>query len=415
MELFKNKIIWSFGTKASAFVFFFLLNLYLARTLWVESFWLWSFFLSILTIYWTISHFWINGSVQKYVAQHNHTTDLLPIIKQWFILRCIVSMIASIVFILVFPILMYQLDKEVLIPLTILWAILICITTLGEYIKSLFIWLHNIKALFYITSLEHISRLILVVLGLTLFWWLYSIMMGYIWAFILSIKLWVYILWRIYSWAVSTTANDTRYYKQILSYSYPLLFISLWFIVFTEIDTFMLWAMRSESEVGIYAVAKQLIIILPNISIALSMSIMPLFAKLNTNNKEYLTGLFKKVLLYNNLIFTIIIIILLISADILIEFMYGEAYHEAANILRILCIYLYLMVNSVFYSSLLNYLWKAYKRAVFVAIGITLNIWLNLYLIPLYGATGAAIGTCVSFFPYFVLNIIEARKLLRSI
>jgi len=115
---------------------------------------------------------------------------------------------------------------------------------------------------------------------------------------------------------------EKSYYKDILSYSYPLLFISLGFIVFTEIDTFMLGILRSDAEVGIYSVAKQVVILLPHISIALAMSIMPAFAKLNSQNKTYLIALFKKTLFYNNIIYTGIIITLFVGAEIFIELIY---------------------------------------------------------------------------------------------
>ncbi|GAJ10623.1 unnamed protein product, partial [marine sediment metagenome] len=49
----KNKLyketFWSFGTKGVTFLLFFLLNVYLARTLRVERFGIWSFFFSIFT------------------------------------------------------------------------------------------------------------------------------------------------------------------------------------------------------------------------------------------------------------------------------------------------------------------------------------------------------------------------------
>lgn len=166
----------------------------------------------------------------------------------------------------------------------------------------------------------------------------------------------------------------------------------------------------SSSEVGIYAVAKQIILKLPHIALALSMGTMPIFAKLNEKNKEELKKKLIKILKINTSIYAIIVLILIFLSPIFIPLLFGNEYVASVLPLQILTIYLFFMAMSVILSTFLDYVGKAKIRAYNIIITIVLNIVLNVILIPQYGAAGAAIATSISYLPYIVLNILGTRK-----
>ena len=93
---------------------------------------------------------------------------------------------------------------------------------------------------------------------------------------------------------------------ELADYAKMIFLISITVAVSTEVDTLMVGMFNDDAEVGIYAGAKQLVIYLPHISIAISMGTMPVFAKLNEDNKHRLRLLFRKLLLLNALIFSLI-------------------------------------------------------------------------------------------------------------
>ena len=101
----KNKLLketsWSFVAKGIAFLLYFSLNVHLARTLGIDRFGTWSFFFSILTIIILLSHFGINASAKKYVAQYNKTSELNNVLKSSLKLRLIFSLTFTIIIILV--------------------------------------------------------------------------------------------------------------------------------------------------------------------------------------------------------------------------------------------------------------------------------------------------------------------------
>jgi O-antigen/teichoic acid export membrane protein len=68
----------------------------------------------------------------------------------------------------------------------------------------------------------------------------------------------------------------------------------------------------------------------------------------------------------------------------------------------------------MFFNALLDYQGRATRRARNFLFTIVLTVLLNLYLIPRFGAVGAAVSTTVSFAPYVILNVLEVREVLNS-
>ncbi|MDX2479824.1 MAG: polysaccharide biosynthesis C-terminal domain-containing protein, partial [Desulfuromusa sp.] len=157
--------------------------------------------------------------------------------------------------------------------------------------------------------------------------------------------------------------------------------------------------------------AKQLIIYLPQISIAISMGTMPLFAKLNDENKHRLRLLFRKLLLLNALLFGLLGIGLFTLADWFVPFLLGEEYQKASTVLKLLIPFLVTMSFIPFIDVFLDYQGQVKRRTVNYIMALLLNVVLNVLLIPKYGAIGAACATSVSFVPCLILNSFFAKKI----
>jgi O-antigen/teichoic acid export membrane protein len=142
------------------------------------------------------------------------------------------------------------------------------------------------------------------------------------------------------------------------------------------------------------------------------MGTMPIFAKLDTDNKDRLKGLFYRLLRLNTLIYSIISIIIVIFSYYFIPLIYGDEYFASVLPLQILTIFLICITFAIFLSLLLDYQGLAKKRAFYLSIVMMLGITLNFILIPAYGAVGAAIATSLSFLPYIFLCLFEVKKIL---
>ena len=412
----KNKLLketsWSFVAKGIAFLLYFSLNVHLARTLGIDRFGTWSFFFSILTIIILLSHFGINASARKYVAQYNKTSELNNVLKSSLKLRLIFSLTFTIIIILVHEPLAILVGRPEFAHLFLISAPLIILAGLVEFLKDIFMGLHRIIYNFIINFLEHGLKLILVVTILTVSLDLSNIVNSFTIACLMTSVIGFYILYAKF-YRENKTHVENDFVETIFRYSIPLFFISIGFLIATEVDTVMLGLLSTNAEVGTYAVAKQIIIKLPHISLAMAMGTMPVFAKLNEGNKEKLKKLFYKLLRTNALIFAIIALGILFLSRFFVPLIFGVEYNSSVLPLQILTIYLVGFSFSIFLSTFLDYQGLAKKRAVNLSVSMVLNIVLNLILIPDYGAVGAAIATSISYLPYIFLNWIEVRGVLK--
>lgn len=411
----KNKILketsWSFTAKGTAFLLYFLLNVYLARTLGVDGFGTWSFFFSILTIITLLSHFGINASARKFVAQYNKTGELNNVLKSSLKLRLVFSLTFTIILLLVHKPLATLVGRPEFAPLFLLSVPLIIVGGLVEFLKNIFMGLHRLIYNFFVNLLEHGLKLLLVVTCLTVSLDLSNIVNSFTVACFITSVIGFYMLFTKF-YGANRPPAEHNFTKKIFEYSIPLFFISIGFLVATEVDTLMLGLLSTDTEVGTYAVAKQIITKLPHISLAIAMGAMPVFAKLNETNRGEFKIMFYKLLKVNALIFAIIVLGLLTLCQFFVPLVFGIRYTASVLPLQILTVYLVCFSFSVFLSTFLDYQGLAKKRAINLVISMGLNIVLNLVLIPTHGAVGAAIATSISYLPYVFLNWIEVQKVL---
>ncbi len=408
----KKEVLWSFLSKGFASVFFICLGIFLARYLGPETFGSWSFFYSILSIMLLLSYFGINASSKKYLAQHNGTENLGVVLKSSLKIRFIASFSFAILFLLLHKYLAAILNRPDFDMLFFTAVPVVLFAGFVEYFKHAFEGLHRLKYAFYITFSEHGLKLIFTVVFLcfinNLITIVYAFSMAYLVSFMVGLYFYYFIFYKKQVFFVNSFS------KEIFRYSIPLFFISIGFAVAVELDVLMIGLLSVDSEVGIYAVAKQMVVKLPHIALAISLGTMPVFAKLNDENREELTRLFRKLLTINSIVYGSIGFVILTTSWYLIPLIFGEEYTASVVPLMILVFYLILFSYSIFLSTFLDYQGLAKKRAINLTVAIVANILLNLILIPRYGATGAAIGTSASYAPYVLLNWLEVKKLLKT-
>ena len=217
---------------------------------------------------------------------------------------------------------------------------------------------------------------------------------------------------KLFIWNTDLWNSYKEYIAKIVKYALPLLFLYVFFMLTSELDMLMLGYMTNEEEVGIYAIVKQIVVKLPQISIALSMGTMQQFAQLNNENRQRLIQTFHKLLKINTAIFGAITIGIFTLSWFFIPLIFGEAYTNSIYPLYILSIYTVCFSFNIFFNQFLDYQGLANKRVFNATIAFVLNITGNYLLIPQYGAIGAAIATSFSYLPYTLLNWREVKSRL---
>lgn len=198
--------------------------------------------------------------------------------------------------------------------------------------------------------------------------------------------------------------------KKLLFASKALIFADVIISIHTRIDLVMLKYMLGLREVGIYRAATTLNEAWYFLPMVISASIFPLLVSAKKKDEsEYLDNLQK---LFNLMVWMALAITIpvILFADEICFFLYGAEYLGASDVMRIQimsCVFVFLGV-----ASGKQFLIEKTYSFVFqrVLLGVSVNILLNLYLIPKYNINGAAFSTVISHFvSSFLFDVMQPK------
>jgi O-antigen/teichoic acid export membrane protein len=89
-------------------------------------------------------------------------------------------------------------------------------------------------------------------------------------------------------------------------------------------------------------------------------------------------------------------------------------YHAASTTLLVLIPFVVFNAATIFSGNLMLYRGLAWQRLANVGVTITANVFLNLLLIPIWGAVGAAAASSLAYLPYCLLNLRAADKVFSA-
>jgi len=197
---------------------------------------------------------------------------------------------------------------------------------------------------------------------------------------------------RVADWEFS---NKTT--LKLLHNSWPIMLSGVMTMISMRIDQVMLGEMIGQSEVGVYSVAVRLTETWFFIPMTICSSTFPAIMNSWAKDKELFYKQIQK--LYNLMAFIglCLAIPVTIFSGLIIKLLYGAAYYKSGPLLSVL-IWTVVIMNLA--SARTLYLISMnWTRVLFITLsfGSLLNIVLNYFLIPRYGAMGAAIATCISY------------------
>lgn len=195
--------------------------------------------------------------------------------------------------------------------------------------------------------------------------------------------------------------------KEMLSFSYPLVFSGIGVFVAMYIDRIAIKGIMGLEELGIYGLAYRFAAIAGLVMMGFQQSLAPLVYK-HYKEKETPQNIASIFYIFSIIAILVISGTILFSKEIVV-LMSTEKYYQAAEILPILII-------SVFFSNMyifapgLGIAKKTQKIALVNIAGAFLNTFLNFSLIPLYGLYGAAFATLTSAIVIFSIYVILGQK-----
>ena len=185
--------------------------------------------------------------------------------------------------------------------------------------------------------------------------------------------------------------------KSLLLESWPLILSGIGVLLYTQVDQIMLGQIAGSEELGYYSVAVSMSTIWFFIPVTVASSLFPSLLKAKkVSHQAYLSK--------SQQLFDIMVLISLlcglpifIFSTQLVNFLYGAEFSQSILSLQIL------ILSGVFSAtSIAKGQWLTCEKLTRLSfhatwLGALSNIGLNLYLIPIYGALGAAVATLVSY------------------
>ncbi len=298
-------------------------------------------------------------------------------------------------------------NEEAIAPLLFLAAIYVVFESLHQYLTSIFQGLNEIKLSAVVTATAQIGRLVFAV-GLVLIGFgVWGALAGYLLGFVLSVTIGGWLLYtRFYTQLPTAPKIEDGLLRRIAEYSVPLTATRGATVIDKKIDTILVTALAGLTPAAFYAVAKQISDACVAPASSLGFTISPAFGEDKAGDRLERAARLYEYSLEHVLIFYIPATVgLILVAEPAMIHIFGPEYRGATPVIQVFS--LFILANSVnkITTDGLDYLGRARIRAIFkggMAIG---NVTLNLLLIPIYGATGAAMASVVTFGSYTILCV----------
>jgi len=202
---------------------------------------------------------------------------------------------------------------------------------------------------------------------------------------------------------------DPSRWRPLVVAAFPIGVNTLIFTVLLKLDQTLLGVLSGAAEVGIYAAAMRLVEATMFIPWAFHAAMIPWLAVQEPGSAALRRG-YELALKALTVVLLPVGLAFVVLADPLIDVLYGAAYDDAVLPLRLLGLTTVLYgLNSMAAVTMAARDRPARFTGVLVAITV-LNVVLNLVLIPLHGATGAAIAALASGVAFAVLAVRQIRE-----
>jgi len=186
----------------------------------------------------------------------------------------------------------------------------------------------------------------------------------------------------------------------------------LMYQAFYSIDTIMLGAMTDSTQTGLYSAAYRLLLLVLAVYYFIMQAVYPRLAAVPEGQQRL--RMFKRPLLFAIVAGIGVALVMSAARKPLIHLLFGPAFAPSAALAGPLLFAIPLdFVTSVLLTVLVA--WD-HPRRVIAATGTAVgtNVILNLFLIPRYGARGAAYATPLSYIPFLLVLVRQLRHASRQ-
>ncbi len=184
----------------------------------------------------------------------------------------------------------------------------------------------------------------------------------------------------------------------------------LFVALFSRLDLLMLSALSNTAQAGLYSAASRIAFIYPLIGGSIGTVLAPRYAQLD---KEDAIEFTKKIYAVMGL-FIVTVLVLVLSSNVLISFIYGSAYQASVPVLNTILVATIPFLLNIPLNNLITFTLKKPKiLAISSLVQLVVIIITNSFLIPKLGAQGPAISIVISSSLALLISAFYSLRLLK--
>lgn len=413
----KRDALYAFTAKITGTAFGLLFNIALARMLGPAGTGVYFLALTVISIGATVARLGLDMASLRFAAiafKQKNTESLASIYRQSFCLVLAMCVLTTLVIYIVIPYLPLGTDNSAELQETlhvILFSLfpLAFIRVQGQFYKAIG---EPWKAIFIQTALLHMFMLSCVLYyiskdsDITVTDIAYAYVLASALTLLIPVAFW---LRRFPQILYSHIRFDTQ---ELVRTSLPLLWISSMGLIFSWTDTLVLGYWTDTGTVGVYGIASRIAALAAFVLLAVNSVTAPRFAAMHAqDNIKGMEKMAQTSVKWMIIVVTPIIALLIIAPELILG-LFGEAFEDGSSALRILAIGQLINVAVGTVGSLLMMSGHGTVVRNNTVFAVSLNLIGNLALVPLYGATGAAISTSVSVILQNIILYWKVKKIL---
>jgi stage V sporulation protein B len=364
----------------------YIVNVWLGRYLGPSGYGVYGVIISLLTAINLTQTSGLPLAVAKYIAQDEDRAD--GILRSGLIVQTVSTLLASLLFFFLAQPLAHLLNDMSLVPYIQLCALVFPLYGVYSVYLNYYNGLHHFKTQAMMSIIYSIAKFVCII-GLVYFLHVYGAILGFVFAPVIALMFYLHL----------PKKNANRFpYKKLILFSLPLTFIAIFSNLLQSVDLFFIKGMmHSDASTGIYT-ANQNIAEIPFYGItALASVLFPGISRsISQNLPDQTRSLIVKSLRFTWLIITPSIFLIAATSGEILQFLYSAKYISGASSLSILAMASGLFTLFTMLATILSSSGSPWMSSILSGTGLAINSILCLFLIPLYGISGAAIATTIA-------------------
>ena len=232
---------------------------------------------------------------------------------------------------------------------------------------------------------------------------------GYAIPYIVGAFVAIALLWRVLPSGTGVGA-ESNIFSEVVRYSLPFTVTGLASFIYRSIYIFLILYLLGSRAVGMYGVAYAFAQLIGMFSTAFNYLSTPVSSQLENDDRVYEAVGVQETIARWIIIATIAALVpISLFASEFLQLIYRPAYGEAGVVLIILAIGFAIKNVLQTHGPILEALGKSKLSALNTSLAATVNVIVNIALIPRYGIEGAALATTLSFVVLGILPTMEVQ------